>query len=395
MKSVSISTICLTLMAIFLFGCKKSIPDPAEPDDTDTVEVIRVDTIFSVNTGTTLDGLFWSKVQAALGNGNVMVRFAVGEYTLTAPIVAEHVGHDEHTLFLQSESTGRAIFDGEIANLLELNSCRNIRVRGLAFTGKVTAYALRVSNGQRISIENCSFQDLSATTTGALGILQSETDRITIKNCRFQHIGISAGAHMIDATHGVTRLTVVNSYFKDCSGSFIRFRGDLSDMGVFYKNDFISTGTYRTGVNPVFIEVAAVNEVNPGNERLGTNFMFADNTFSYGNMGSQTSRYAVVFHSSGFNPADRNYQLSAADGEKLQNGTATEKQAIMTSQLGLDGDKIHFGKNINRNVAYRVAYRHTNNYGAAGPWTGVADIEPVLNTAGPVTSEEEALIFYP
>lgn len=279
--------------------------------------------------------------------------------------------------------------------MLDLKNCHNVTVRGLKFTGEATGYAMRVSNSQDITIQSCYFQDLPDVGYGALGIHHSETDGVVINNSRFERVGYDSHAHMIYAAYGVTRLSILNSYFKDCSGSFVRFRGDLSDMGVVYNSDFISTGNYLTGINPPFIEVPVFNDVNPGDERMGTNFMISKNTFSYGNMGNQSTRYAMVFHSSGYNPTDRNYLLSAADGEKLQNGTPAEKSAIMSSQLGLDGDKIFFGENININVDKNIIYRCWNNYGSEGPWTGIADIEQTVNLSGFAVTEEEALNFYP
>src|SRR5690606_34831466 len=325
---------------------------------------------------------------------HVMVRFAVGEYMLTSTITVENMGHDENLLMLQAERSGSVIFEGEIANLLDLRNCKNVRVRGFKFTGDATGYAMRVVNSQRISIETCYFQDLPAVGYGALGVHQSSTDDIVVKGSRFERVGYDSHAHMIYAAYGVNRLSIISNYFKDCSGSFVRFRGDLSDKGVVYNNDFISTGNYLTGINPVFIEIPVFNDVNPGEERMGTNFMVTKNTFSYGNMGNQATRYAMVFHSSGFNPTDRNHLISASDAEKLGSGTTAEKQAIMLTQLGLDGSKIFFGENININVENNVIYRCWNNYGSEGPWTGIADIESATTATGLVTTEEEAINFY-
>lgn len=394
MKSTEINMMYLLLAVFFMFGCKSSSLEPEGIGDDQELEPVPA-TVISVNSGTTLDNVFWEKVESALDTGSVSIVFAVGEYILASSIVLTDIGHPDNLLTLQAESAGNVIFDGDIASLLVLDGCKNMRVRGLKFTGNASGYAMRVVNSQRISIEDCYFQDLPAVGYGALGIHQSETDRILVKNCRFERVGYDSHAHMIYAAYGVTRLSVISCYFKDCSGSFVRFRGDLSDQGVVYKSDFISTGTYLTGVNPVFIEIPVFNDVDPGDERMGTNFMVADNTFSYGNMGNQSTRYAMVFHSSGFNPTDRTYLLSTTDGTTLANGTVAEKKTIMSAQLGLDGDRILFGNNANINVEYDVIYRCWNNYGSDGPWTGIADIGSAVNSSGLATSEEEALEFYP
>src|SRR5690606_817933 len=125
-----------------------------------------------------------------------------------------------------------------IATLLDLRNSKNVRVRGFKFTGKATGYAMRVTNSQDISIENCYFQDLPDVGYGALGVHQSTTNNIVVKGSRFERVGYDSHAHMIYAAYGVTRLSIVSNYFKDCSGSFVRFRGDLSDNGVVFNNDF-------------------------------------------------------------------------------------------------------------------------------------------------------------
>src|SRR5690606_31050701 len=128
---------------------------------------------FSVNTSTVLDDAFWEDIQSELNNGHVMVRFAVGEYTLTSTITLEDLGHDENLLMLQAERSGSVVFDGAISNLLDLRNCKNVRVRGFKFTGDATGYAMRVINSQRIAIEYCYFQDLPEVGFGALGVHQS------------------------------------------------------------------------------------------------------------------------------------------------------------------------------------------------------------------------------
>jgi len=387
-------TILFVLILFIILGCKKSSSAPDNTDEEPQEVIIIPDTTFSVNSGSELNDEFWQNVQTALNDGHVMVRFAVGEYMLTSTITVENMGHDENLLMLQAERSGSVIFEGEIANLLDLRNCKNVRVRGFKFTGDATGYAMRVVNSQRISIETCYFQDLPAVGYGALGVHQSSTDDIVVKGSRFERVGYDSHAHMIYAAYGVNRLSIISNYFKDCSGSFVRFRGDLSDKGVVYNNDFISTGNYLTGINPVFIEIPVFNDVNPGDERMGTNFLVTKNTFSYGNMGNQSTRYAMVFHSSGFNPSDRNYLISVADAEKLTNGTPAEKQSVMQTQLGLNADKILFGGNANINVAHNVLYRAWNNYGSEGPWTGIADIESAIASPDEITTEEEAINFY-
>lgn len=397
MRLVKINIACFIGMALFLFGCKQTNSEPEPPDsERDSTETIifKADTVFAVNSGTALDDDFWEEVRVALGTGHVMIRFAVGEYTLTEPIVVKNIGHEKHALMISAQARNRTVFDGEIPTLMTVEDCQNVWLRGLNFTGAPTKHALEIRNSQQIMLEHCYIQDLPNVGVAGLGIYESTTDGIRIVNSRFERIGVDQNAHMIYAFDGVTRLKVVDSYLKDCSGSFILFGGDMSEMGVLYRNDFISTGTYLSGINPAFIEVSASNSINPGNERMGTNFVVIDNTFSYGNMGNQNNLYAVIFHSSGFNPEDRNYRLSIADGEKLQSGNTAEKQNIMSTQLGLVADKIYFSENVSRNVEYSAVYQYSDNDGSTDIWIGVADIEHTLNTEKILSSGEEALMLY-
>src|SRR5690606_5477321 len=134
MRLAEINIACFVLMALFLFGCNKSTPEPVDPDEeTEEVIVIRPDTTFAVNTGTTLDEAFWEEVQTALDTGHVLVRFAVGEYTLTEPIVVKNIGHDEYSLMISAQAINRCIFEGGIPTLMTLENCYNVRLRGLKF----------------------------------------------------------------------------------------------------------------------------------------------------------------------------------------------------------------------------------------------------------------------
>lgn len=353
-------------------------------------------TTFNVTPTTSLNTTFWSNVQSALATGPVDVVFANGTYTRTSTITLANMGHATNLLTLKTASTvGGAIFTGSIATLMYLNTCQNIQVLRLKFTGPVTGYAMRMSNSQDIAVENCIFKDLPDVGYGALGVHYPLTNRVLVRNCTFENVGYDSHAHMIYGAYGIQRLSVVNNTFKDCSGAFVRFRGDLSDKGVVYNNTFTSTGTYLTGLNPVFIEIPVFNDVDPGDERMGTNFMITKNTFTYGTVGSQTTRFNVVFHSTGFNPPGRTYLISTADAALLSGGTVTQKRSVMSGMLGLDGNEIRFGGNTNTNVQYNVVYRCWNGYGSAGPWTGVASIGTAVNASGLATTETAAINYYP
>jgi hypothetical protein len=133
-----------------------------------------------------------------------------------------------------------------------------------------------------ILVEKCQFVDLPVVNFGALGVHYAATDRVIVKNNTFERVGNRAAAHMIYGAYGVQRLIIVSNWFKDCSGVFVRFRGDLSDRGVVYGNTFISNGTYyKDSTHQEFIEVPVINDDNPGQERMGTSFMITQNTTNF------------------------------------------------------------------------------------------------------------------
>jgi hypothetical protein len=400
MKRLLLAAILISMIG--LISCKKTntasdlLKESATAKDRNEMLGILSTTIFNVTPATSLNSTFWSNVQTALASGPVDVIFADGTYTRTATISLTGLGDDTNLLTLKTAVTeGGAVFNGSIATLIFLSSCKNVKLLRLKFTGAVTGYAMRISNSQDVTVEKCFFEDLPDVDYGALGVHYPLTNRVVVKYCNFENVGYDSHAHMIYGAYGIQRLSVVANTFKNCAGAFVRFRGDLSDKGVVYDNDFISTGTYLTGLNPVFIEIPVFNDVNPGTEKMGTNFMITKNTFSYAAVGLQTTRYALVFHSSGYNPTGRTYLISTANAGLLSTGTVVQKRNVMSTQLGLDGDLIHFGGNTNTNVQYNVVYRCWNAYGSAGPWEGIASIGTAVNASGLATTEAAAIGYYP
>lgn len=388
----------VALSVLSLVYCKKADVEPEKnmPALRSDAPALLTTTTFNVSPSTNFNSTFWSNVQTALASGPVDVIFADGTYTRTATLTLSNVGDDANLLTLKTASTpGGVVFNGNIAKLMNVNLCKNVKLQGLKFTGDVTGYALTIVRSQDIAVEECIFTDLPAVSYGALGVHYETTNRVLVRNNTFARVGYDSHAHMIYGAYGIQRLSVVGNSFTDCSGSFVRFRGNLSGKGVVYDNDFTSTGTYLTGINPVFVEIPVFNDVNPGDERMGTEFMITKNTFTYATVGSQATRYAVVFHHTGYNPPDRNYLISAADAATLNSGTVTQKRNIMSTQLGLDGNEIHFGGNTNSNVQYNVLYRCWNGYGSTGPWTGIASIGTAVNASGLATTETAAINYYP
>ena len=361
-------------------------------------------TIYNVTPTTDLGTSFWDNVQASLATGPVDVVFADGVYTRTSAVNLSGRGHASNLLTLKTASTvGGASFTGNISStLLTLSGCQNITLLRLKFTGDKPGYAVSILDGQDITIDNCLFTDMHTLTYGALGI-HNTSNNVIVKNCTFSRIGTGAGAHMIYSANNNERLFIISNTFTDCSGAFLKFRNG-THRAVVYSNNFTSHGTYDTtaqpsGPNPPFIQVAAINDVNPGDEYIATKFVVTKNIFTFGTLGTQTNLKNFSFQVNGFSPADRNYWISSAQASTLGGGTVSERRAIMSSELGLIGDYIHYGGNTNTNgnTDYNVSYGlWDGNFANCNPgWQGTVSIGPAVNAGGMPTTEAEALAYYP
>ena len=356
----------------------------------------RGPTVFTVAPAD-LTPTFWTgSVQPALASGPVDVVLQNGTYTRTSELALSAIGHATNRLTIRASTTGSAVLTGAIPNVMGLLDCQNVTIKGLTFTGTgPTDNALRIRESQNIQIEQCAFIDLPNIYYAALSVTQPTTDRVVVKDNLFDSVGSGSHAHMIYGSYGVQRLIVVGNEFRDCAGSFVRFR-DASDQGVVWGNTFVSSGTYLSK-NPVMIEIPVFNDVDPGDEVFGTNFLIASNTFTYSSttLGDQTQRFAVCFHHSGFNPTGRTHLISAANATTLGSGTVTQRRAIMQSNLGLDGNLLHFWGNTSTNVQYNMVYRCWAAYaGVVAPWEGVASIGTAANATAVVTTEAQAIAYY-
>lgn len=392
----------MSLLIATIFSCKKDAV-VAQKDEKIVVEAQKealaqaTTTVVNVTPSTTLDAAFWSGIQTMLQTNAVDVVFADGTYNITSTITLSNIGSATKRLQLKANTVGAAVLTGSIAKLMSLNNCQNILIHRLKFTGAVSEYALVIQRSPNITVAYCRFENMPNLYYGAVGAHYATSNNVIIRQNQFSNIGVGSTAHMIYGAFGVKRLKILENTFTDCSGSFIRFRGDNSTHGVVYGNTFNSTGTYMvsgTGVNPIFVEVPVFNDVNPGDETFGTSFMVTKNNFNYATVGNQSTRFALAFHHSGFNPTGRTHLISAADAATLGTGTVTEKRAIMSSKLGLDGTKILYGGNSNVNLSTHVVYRCWEAYGATAPWTGVVSISSAVSSMGLATTYDEALVFY-
>lgn len=399
----------MSLLIVMLFSCKKDVvvkgkEEKVTPEAQREVQVATTATVTIVNVTptTVLDAAFWSGIQTMLQTNHVDVVFADGTYNISSTITLSNIGSATKRLQLKANSVGAAVLTGSITKLMSLNNCQNILIHRLKFTGAVSEYALVIQRSPNITVAYCRFENMPNLYYGAVGAHYATSNNVIIRQSQFSKIGVGSTAHMIYGAFGVKRLKVIENIFTDCSGSFIRFRGDNSTHGVVYGNTFNSTGTYMvtttsgtTAVNPIFVEVPVFNNVDPGDETFGTSFLVTKNNFNYATVGNQSTRYAFAFHSSGFNPIGRTHLISVADATTLGTGTVTQKRAVMSSKLGLDGTKILYGANNLVNVANNVVYRCWSAYdGVVAPWTGVVDISSAVTSTGLAITYDEALIFY-
>ncbi|SOD14898.1 right-handed parallel beta-helix repeat-containing protein [Pedobacter xixiisoli] len=395
--------ILMSLLVVTLFSCEKDAvveekEETVTPEAKREVQVEATATVVNVTPTTALDAAFWTGIQTMLQSNHVDVVFADGTYNISSTITLSNIGSATKRLQLKANTVGAAVLTGSIAKLMSLNNCQNILIHRLKFTGAVSEYALVIQRSPNITIAYCRFENMPNLYYGAVGAHYPTSNNIIIRQSQFSNVGIGSTAHMIYGAFGVKRLKVIENTFTDCSGSFIRFRGDNSTHGVVYGNTFNSTGTYMVngaGVNPIFVEVPVFNDINPGDETFGTSFMVTKNNFNYATIGNQSTRFALAFHHSGFNPVGRTHLISAADAATLGTGTVAEKRAMMSGKLGLDGTKILFGGNNNVNLSTNVVYRCWSAYdGVVAPWTGVVSIGSAVTSTGLATTYDAALVFY-
>src|SRR5690606_11762336 len=262
-------------VSTFLFSCNKQeiIQEARASNDIEMTPQgeysTLATTIVNVTPSTNLNATSWSNIQTQLQSNPVDVVFADGTYTLTSTINLNNIGHSTNRLQLKCNTIGSAVITGSIATLMSItNNSKNILVHRLKFTGPVTGYGLVIQRSQNITVAYCRFEGTPSVYYGALGAHYATADNIIVRQNQFSNIGVGSTAHMIYGAYGVKRLKVINNTFTDCAGSFVRFRGDNSTHGVVYGNTFTSTGTYLTGVNPIFVEVPVFNDVNPGDEKF-------------------------------------------------------------------------------------------------------------------------------
>src|SRR5690606_10858263 len=141
-------------------------------------------------------------------------------------------------------------------------------------------------------------------------------------------------SHMIYNAYSSQYISVIDSYFEDCPGDYIRFR-DKCDFGLVRGCTFVHP---KNGPGIKFISMPLYNDGIPfkGNESFATNYSFTNNVFKSG----EPFVIALNFLNSGYSAIDFNYLLTAEEGLILTKGSAEEKKILLEKNFGIYPQKI-------------------------------------------------------
>lgn len=306
------------------------------------------------------------------------------------------IGHPVNVLTLKV-SPGTDTFEMRNdagSTIISLRGCQRVTVSGFTFTGTVgqatqgtTGNAVAVRNSadfpknpsRWITFDNCIWKKLEHLTFAALSIYGAARD-ITVNNCRFWDVGPTNGVHMIYSQFGPQGITITNSKFTRCTGDYVKFKDDAE----FAKVDNCEFHSTADPYNWEMIRVAVFNDVNPGDEFQGTNYQFTNNSFDWDTDGNIQRRWGVVFTASGHNvPSPLDYWVSASEGNTLNTGTAAQKEAILSPQMGLTNARVKIYGNTFAGAHGQVMYRHMPAYGSGnGGYTDACNITNWPATSG-------------
>jgi hypothetical protein len=213
-----------------------------------------------------------------------------------------------------------------------------------------------------------------------------QTYDVTVQNCTFARVGNGAGAHMIYTDHGPYNIDVLNNTFVDDPGDYVRFRDNVGTFEVI-GNTFQST---QPANNRAFVSMPLFNDTNPGTEIFATNMVVKDNTFQYtptypsGVTPFSSSWYGepISFVNFGFNYPGYTYQLTPAEAQSLQTGTAAQRIALLKQLTGIDLTKVYVGDNNFIDLGgYQVSYASFPEYGSpSSGWQGFIDLSSLVQS---------------
>lgn len=335
----------------------------------------------AANAADFLDSGFWKNVQESLKQMPVTVKFMDGDYVRAyteKPLILEKTGNPKNLLLLEGAAKA-ALFTAPTgypkkAVLIDIKNSEHILIRNLHFTGNGSlGYALRITstNGnttRNIRVEDCTWTDMRGIIFGTTGAHQKGTRNITYKNCTFKRVGVDSHSHFMYHAYHSSNINVLDCYFEDCTGDYVRFRANC-DHGTVKGSTFVRNKEFP--VYP-FISVPLFNNIDPGDETFATNYVFTGNVF-------KNTKNAVAFHHYGFDPAGYHYLLTAAEGAALTAGTDEQKRSILLDNFKINLEKITIRDNSYTDVSSRVVVGSFPTYGATTKgWKGWADISSLI-----------------
>lgn len=358
------------------------------------------------------DKSFWNRANQRLGPANVEVVFLEGEYHVSSRgelelprLILKDLGHEDQQLTIRGESAEGVIITrhpedplGKDHNigLFSLSDSRNVTIRHLHFTapaGHTMGYATSFARCQDLTFVGCRWVDIPQVQYGATGIHHKGSDRIIYRDCKFARIGQHSGAHMAYNANFAYRIAYIDCHFEDCSGDYIRFRNG-TEFCVVTGCTFRSTGKWA-GTHRAFIAVPVFNDVDPGDEWLGTHFLIFGNKFLYADREQPNTRIVLYINQRGYTPEDRKYLPTEAEGKTLSSGTPDQRRTQLWENFQIDPQRIHLFDNQYKNVAHKVLLQTGAAYGA-NPQGGDGRfrITDLVNREVVVESEEAALRFF-
>jgi hypothetical protein len=341
-----------------------------------------------------LEKIFWKNIQDLLASQPVIVEFLGGDYsrayTENALMIA-NMGDARNTLLLEGNPLNTTIFTLPVTDsptkarphVIEINNSVNITLKNFHFTGGGTINnVLNITSTPghttyNILIENCTWTDIKGVIYGATGATRKGTYHITFKNCTFKQVGRNSASHMIYNAYGSHHISVINSYFEDCTGDYIRFR-DKCDYGIVKGCTFVHSWNVA---NVKFISMPLFNDGKPfpGDESFATNYAFTDNSFN----SKVTSVTAIAFYSKGYTAPGYNYLLNPAEGAILAEGNHQQKKMLLERNFGIFPEKVRMFNNTYAGLADSAVILSTMaGYGAESKgWTGSGTITDLINTS--------------
>lgn len=378
------------LVMCFVMGCALSV---SAEDVEDTITRFAGPEARNSGDGTTQENValytdveFWERVQNELEKSPVTVQLLKGEY-VNGTLKLQNMGHPENRLVIEGASDRGTAFrilseKGQPANTgFHMTGCQNITVRNLYFTGPGHTGYISVFNGTHILVENCAWIDLPNMRYGSTGVHREKAHHITFRNCTFKRVGVTGGAHMMYNAYGSHHLYLIDCYFEDCAGDYVRFR-DLVDYCVVERCTFKSTGNWPPDDpgHRAFIAIPLFADANPGDEWFGTHFVIKNNTFIYEKPDADGMQISIRFGHKGFDPPELHHLMTPEEGEILEKGTPEQKKAILKVNCNIDTNEVRVFGNTYKNVENQATFSSYAAYGAKSKgWEGRVDIFDLLN----------------